>query len=238
MRPAPLRDGLFRGRCVLESLYVLPILLFSVVVHEIAHGWVALRLGDSTARDANRLTLNPVPHIDPIGSIAIPLLSLLTVRSVFVAWARPVPIDPANFRKPGRDSALVSIAGPLSNMALALCCTFAYILLSRLFGKVEIGAADLSAQMAVFLLIMFRQGITQNILLAVFNMIPIPPLDGSHVLMQLLPAEVGARYRQIGFFGIIMVLMLMQFAPVQHALYGIVASLRSPCEHIIISFRQ
>ena len=100
----------------MDSLYILPILLFSIVVHEVAHGWMALRLGDSTARDSGRLTLNPIPHIDPIGSIAIPLLSYLSAGSVFIAWAKPVPINPANFRNFRRDDILVSIIGPFSNL--------------------------------------------------------------------------------------------------------------------------
>src|SRR3989442_15287416 len=98
-----------------DQLSILPILLFSVVIHEISHGWMALRLGDTTARDLGRLTLNPVPHIDPVGSIIIPLFSLVTAGRAFIAWAKPVPINPNNFSRIRRDDILVSVVVPISN---------------------------------------------------------------------------------------------------------------------------
>ncbi len=212
----------------MDALYVLPVLLFSVVVHEVAHGWMALRLGDPTARDMGRLTLNPIPHIDPIGSIAIPLLSYLTAGAVFIAWAKPVPVNPMYFRNQRRDDILVSVVGPLSNLVVALACALFYVLTIRLVGPMENMNDGLSQNIAVFLLRMFAAGITLNIFLAVFNLIPVPPLDGSHVLASLLAADLGERYRQIGFFGILIVLVLMRVAPVRDAMYAVVLTIREP----------
>ena len=116
---------------MLEELYILPVLLFSVVIHEISHGYMALRLGDSTAKEMGRLTLNPIPHIDPMGSVVVPLFSLLVAGQVFIAWAKPVPINPLNFPNYRRDDLLVAAVGPLSNIVLAFVCSlFVIVLLS------------------------------------------------------------------------------------------------------------
>ena len=117
---------------MLRELYILPILLFSVIIHEISHGYAALKLGDPTARDSGRLTLNPIPHIDLMGSIIIPLFSLLTVGQVLIAWAKPVPVNPMNFSDYKRDEVIVSAVGPLSNLALALLCSLITIGLLQL----------------------------------------------------------------------------------------------------------
>ena len=138
---------------------------------------MALRLGDSTARDSGRLTLNPIPHIDPIGSIAIPLLSYLSVGSVFIAWAKPVPINPANFRNYRRDDILVSIVGPFSNLLVAFGCAVFYIISERVFGPLNLIEKNMQREIAEFFIHMFAAGITLNIFLAVFNLIPVPPLE-------------------------------------------------------------
>jgi Zn-dependent protease len=220
----------------LDSLYILPILLFSIVVHEVAHGWMALRLGDSTARDSGRLTLNPIPHIDPIGSIAIPLLSYLSVGSVFIAWAKPVPINPANFRNYRRDDILVSIVGPFSNLLVAFGCAVFYIISERVFGPLNLVEKNMQREIAEFFIHMFAAGITLNIFLAVFNLIPVPPLDGSHVLSSLLPAELGERYHQIGFFGILLVILLMRLDPFRNFIFTVVMTMRIPYEIFIHQF--
>jgi Zn-dependent protease len=214
----------------------LPILLFSIVVHEVAHGWMALRLGDSTARDSGRLTLNPIPHIDPIGSIAIPLLSYLSVGSVFIAWAKPVPINPANFRNYRRDDILVSIVGPFSNLLVAFGCAVFYIISERVFGPLNLVEKNMQREIAEFFIHMFAAGITLNIFLAVFNLIPVPPLDGSHVLSSLLPAELGERYHQIGFFGILLVILLMRLDPFRNFIFTVVMTMRIPYEIFIHQF--
>ena len=110
-------------RSYAENIYIIPILIFSVVIHEMAHAWVALKCGDTTAKDLGRITLNPIPHIDLFGSILIPLFSIIATGRVFIAWAKPVPIDGRNFRNFKRDDTLVTIAGPISNLLIAFLCT-------------------------------------------------------------------------------------------------------------------
>ncbi|HLA68632.1 MAG TPA: site-2 protease family protein, partial [Bacteroidota bacterium] len=171
----------------MEYLPLLPILLLSVILHEMAHGWMALKLGDPTARDLGRLTLNPIPHIDPIGSIIIPALSLFAAGTIFIAWAKPVPINPANFKHIRRDDILVSVVGPLSNLLVAALCAVFYGLVVTFTGSVNTMPEGMEREVAFFLLKMFSFGITMNIFLAVFNLLPVPPLDGSHVVASLLP---------------------------------------------------
>ncbi len=217
----------------LEQLYILPILLFSVVFHELAHGWMALRLGDTTARDMGRLTMNPIPHIDPVGSVLVPLISLITTGSVFIAWAKPVPVNPFNFSNYRRDDILVSVAGPLSNIIMALVCTIFYVLISRLapsevFSEPFGQTSNLTNSAFDFLLLMFKGGIIMNIGLAVFNLIPVPPLDGSHVLASFLPDTVADMYRSIGFYGIFLILFLMNWQPFASLIWTIISLIAYP----------
>ncbi|HEY5615623.1 MAG TPA: site-2 protease family protein [Bacteroidota bacterium] len=219
----------------MEGFALVPILLFSVIVHEMAHGYMALKLGDPTAKDLGRLTFNPLPHIDPIGSILVPLVSYLAAGTVFIAWAKPVPINPANFQNLRRDDILVSVVGPFSNLLVALMCTIGYILISQ-FIPTE--GADVSGveQMTFFLSDMMLMGITLNIYLAVFNMMPVPPLDGSHVVASLLPPALGEQYRRIGFFGILLILVLMRVDAVREAMASVVYVLLIPYQTIIQYF--
>jgi Zn-dependent protease len=220
---------------MIEQLYILPILLFSVIIHEIAHGYMALRLGDPTAKLMGRLTLNPVPHIDLIGSVFIPLFSLLTAGTVFIAWAKPVPVNPANFSRPRRDDVLVSIVGPGSNLVLALICSLAVIVVNAA-GAGIMGVLPPSAVDGIeFLLNMFYGGIQLNIILAVFNLIPIPPLDGSHVLAAFLPLPLALRYRSIGFAGILLLIFLMRIPLVSGTFYSIIDGIFMPFG-VLISF--
>lgn len=195
---------------MLDQLYILPILLFSVIVHEIAHGYMALRLGDHTAKDMGRLTLNPIPHIDPIGSIVVPLFSLLATGRVFIAWAKPVPVNPLNFSNFKRDDILVSIVGPLSNIFMALICAILFIVLQNLSPLIYSTNYEVLIDVWNFLAKMFLGGVYLNIVLAVFNMLPIPPLDGSHVVASILPDQISNQYRNIGFFGIFIIILLMR----------------------------
>jgi len=204
---------------MLEQLYVIPILLFSVVIHEMAHGWLALRAGDTTARDMGRLTLNPIPHIDLVGSILVPLFSLLAAGRIFIAWAKPVPVNPYNFRDFKRDDMLISLAGPVSNLCLALACSVMVILLGVAAPAVAGTNVAILGRFWEFLLKMFYGGVYLNVVLAIFNLIPIPPLDGSHVLASFLPDELAERYRRLGFFGIFAVIMLMR-VPAFNAGFG------------------
>ncbi|MBI4429695.1 MAG: site-2 protease family protein [Ignavibacteriales bacterium] len=212
----------------MENLYVLPILLFSIVIHEISHGWMALRLGDPTARDLGRLTLNPIPHIDPVGSVLVPLMSYIAAGTVFIAWAKPVPVNPMNFSNYRRDDILVSVVGPVSNLLIALACSILYVLFAKFTGNLEGENIGMLQYSSTFFTKMFSYGIAMNIYLAVFNLIPVPPLDGSHVVSSLLPPQVGERYRQIGFAGILIIILLMRLQPVRDAVVSTVQFILVP----------
>jgi Zn-dependent protease len=218
---------------MIEHLFIIPILLFSVIIHEIAHGWVALRLGDPTAKSMGRLTLNPIPHIDPIGSVIVPLLSLAAAGTVFIAWAKPVPIDPRNFQRPRRDDVLVSIAGPIANVILACFCTIAVIVLAQILKGMGSGNAGLGSEVTLFLLQMFYAGVTLNVVLAFFNLIPVPPLDGSHVLVSLLPAGAALHVRRIGFFGVFVLIALLRVPAVASAFHTAIVAIVSPFQSVI-----
>lgn len=217
------------GSKYLENVYIIPILIFSVVIHEMAHAWVALKCGDTTAKDLGRITLNPIPHIDLFGSILIPLFSILATGQVFIAWAKPVPIDPRNFSHFKRDDTLVTIAGPLSNLIIAFVCVFltaAVYYITIAIGPVK---GSIEYEFLNYLIKMFHMGITLNVMLAVFNMLPIPPLDGSHILANVLPDEMAFRYRQIGFMGIFIILALFNFVPGFTKLFiGIISFVAKP----------
>jgi Zn-dependent protease len=198
---------------------------------------MALKLGDPTARDMGRLALNPAPHIDPIGSILVPLISYFAAGTVFIAWAKPVPVDPTNFRKYRRDDILVSIVGPGSNLVVALLCVFLFIVAEKVAGPTDLTASGVGLNAASFLKNVFYVGIPLNIFLAVFNLIPVPPLDGSHVLASLLPGKVAHHYRQIGFAGILLLIILMRVAPVWHAVLAVVRIVLVPYSVILGIFR-
>ena len=181
------------------DLFALPVLLFSVVVHEVAHAWQARREGDTTAEQLGRITLNPVKHLDPIGSVAMPLMLYFAHSPVMFGYAKPVPVDPRNYRNPRAGDIRVSLAGIVSNLILAVLFTLATAVCWKL---------DLRGGMSA-LTRMFEDGIFINLLLAVFNLIPIPPLDGSHVLYQLLPEGLRDGYRRVAPFGFLIVLSLL-----------------------------
>ncbi len=162
---------------MLEILVLIIILLFSVIIHEVAHGEMANYLGDPTAKYAGRLTLNPINHLDPIGSILLPALLIITGAGFIIGWAKPVPVNPYNFRDQKYGSAKVGLAGPLANIFLAIF----FGLLLRFFPFE-------STQFFMGLEPVFAFIVFINLLLAVFNLLPIPPLDGSHILFTFLPA--------------------------------------------------
>lgn len=197
-------------------------------MHEVAHGWTALRLGDTTARDLGRLTFNPLPHIDLFGSILVPLFAFLAQLPLMLAWAKPVPINPANFRMPRRDDMLVAVMGPFSNFAIAFLCVFAYAAVAFLAPNVLTGEEGVTAGFFEFLRKMFAAGITINVFLGVFNLLPIPPLDGSHVLASLLPPAVGEKFRELGFLGLFLVIFLLNMPQVQEMLVVVVRWLSVP----------
>ena len=217
----------------MENLHIIPVLLFSVIVHEVAHGWMALRLGDPTARDEGRITFNPIPHIDPVGSVLLPAILVMTGASFFLAWAKPVPVNPANFKNPRRDDILVSAIGPISNLVVALVCALGFVLVYHLVQGGDHDPATVSGYAAEVALNMLSVGIPLNIVLALFNLIPVPPLDGSHVLASLLPKRLADAYRQVGFFGILVLLVAMRWEPFQAAFSMVRSWLQLPYDLLI-----
>lgn len=189
----------------LSSLMVaLPVLLFSVIVHEVAHGWMALRCGDPTARDAGRLTFNPIPHIDLFMTILLPLFLIISHSMFIIGGAKPVPINPYNFRRGEKDGVLVSFAGPGSNILLALLAFGLSIL--------DVTAFRLTG-LPVFLPLLnfLNMFIVINLFLANFNLIPIPPLDGSHILVYFLKGEARRNYQKLqraGFLPFVLFILL------------------------------
>lgn len=188
----------------MELLLFLPILLLSVVVHEVAHAWQARREGDDTAYRLGRITFNPISHLDPVGSFLVPLVLWFTSGGLLFGWAKPVPVNPANYRDYRGGDIRVSLAGIVSNVMLAL-----------LFTIVAAGLAPFAGSPGMFstLFAMARIGIFINLILAFFNLIPIPPLDGSHVLYHFLPSGLRGRYREMGRYGLLIIMGLVFFVP-------------------------
>ena len=162
------------------------VLLFSLSVHESAHAWMALQMGDDTAARQGRITLNPIPHIDPIGTVMVPLLQMLWGGVPLLAWAKPTPVAGQNLRRLARGHVMVAGAGPVSNLLLAFLSTAALFVLSR---TPAVGVTPLIALLQI--------GINVNVLLAIFNLVPLPPLDGSWVASWGLPRNLGERYDRV-----------------------------------------
>jgi len=181
------------------AISLIPI-LFAITVHEVAHGWVANKLGDPTARMLGRLTLNPIKHIDPVGTVLVPGVLLLLGGFIF-GWAKPVPITWRNLKKPRRDMALVAIAGPLSNLIMA--CFW-----SILF-KLSLGLHPQLTNLAFALMTMSQIGVMVNIVLMVLNLIPLPPLDGSRVVSSFLTPRAASQYERLEPYGFFILLILM-----------------------------
>jgi len=187
---------------IVFTIIGLVILLFSAILHEIAHGYVAERLGDPTARLMGRLTLDPRKHIDPFLSILLPLMLFLSHSPIIFGGAKPVPVDPFNLKDGRKDMALVSLAGPLTNVLLAIAAS---ILLKGLsfFGDASIIIALLRVILTMI--------VSYNLLLAIFNLIPIPPLDGSKIFSLILPEKEAAAFLSLGQIGIFVLLFLLAF---------------------------
>lgn len=186
-----------------EFLLVAPVLLFSMVAHEFAHGYAALKQGDPTAFQLGRLTWNPVKHIDPFFTVILPLLTFFTGGFIF-GGAKPVPVVPRNYRNPRRGDIIVSLAGIVSNLVIAVGC----VLLTYLLGLLARAVPALSDTVAL-LQRMAMFGVLFNLILAMFNLLPLPPLDGSHVVKYLLPPAWAIRYQQIGVYGILILMVLL-----------------------------
>ena len=180
-----------------------------MVAHEYAHGYAALKQGDPTAFQLGRLTWNPLKHIDPLMTVVMPIVTFVSA-GFFFGGAKPVPVNPRNYRQYRRGDIIVSLAGIASNLALAVACTMLIIV----FGIIGSGAGALRGPAATLQAMMYV-GVLFNLLLAFFNLLPIPPLDGSHVFKYLLPPAWAIRYQQIGFLGLFLVIIvIMSFSPV------------------------
>jgi len=207
------------------GLVTLIILIFSAILHEIAHGFVAERFGDPTARLAGRLTLNPKKHIDPFMSILLPLALMLSSSPVIFGAAKPVPIDPFNLKEGRKDIALVALSGPLTNIILAVIASIVVHILNLIAPPTNIG---------LYILHWFFLNIAElNLLLAIFNLVPIPPLDGSKVFSLLLPRELANAYLSLSSIGFILILFLLMFHAGPYSLGSIIGNLLSFSEKLL-----
>ena len=180
------------------AVAVIPV-LFAITLHEVAHGWVARRFGDHTAELAGRLTLNPLKHIDPVGTVIVPALMLFLTGFLF-GWAKPVPVNFRGLRNPRRDMVLVAAAGPASNILMAV----GWAIVARI-----VHGLGIEGQSAVYFLAMAQVGVLINVILAVFNMFPLPPLDGGRVLSGLLPPQQALKLERIAPYTLPILILLM-----------------------------
>ncbi len=180
------------------AVWAAPI-LFAITLHEAAHGWVANKLGDPTAKNLGRITINPIKHIDPVGTVVVPLF-LAMVSPFVLGWAKPVPIQPRYFKSPLLDMALVAVAGPVSNFFMA--CFWA-MFIQLVYMSLE------HSHLLTFLAEMGKNGIIINIVLMVLNLLPIPPLDGGRVVAGVLPPKLAMPFMQLERFGMVIILILL-----------------------------
>ena len=179
-------------------------LVFAIVFHEIAHGWVADAFGDPTAREQKRLSPNPIRHVDPIGTVALPLVLAVSGAPVF-GWAKPVPVVARRLRNPRIHMMLVAMAGPATNLLLGLVAVLALAAAGSAMAPSSPGGAFVLANLENFLVI--------NVFLAIFNLLPIPPFDGSHVVEGLLPRPLAKRYAKFGKYGFLLLILLLVVVP-------------------------
>jgi Zn-dependent protease len=208
-----------------EALILFGCLVVAVIIHEVSHGVVALWCGDTTAKRAGRLTLNPVPHIDPLGSIVVPAMGALAGLPI-LGWAKPVPVNPAGLRQPRRDMVLVSLAGPATNFLLAFVA--ALVTRALIDSPAELGRAfdDQSPDLLVQIVFYFA---VVNVLLGTFNLLPIPPLDGSALVERALPERWLPLWHRYRVYGLLILLGLVFFT-------GIISEIVSPVYDALLDF--
>jgi len=209
------------------------VFLFAISVHESAHAWMAHRLGDPTAYMLGRVTLNPIKHIDPVGTVLLPLLAVVA-HLPMIGWAKPTPVNTRHFKHLVRDDILTSVAGPVSNFLTAIVATLMLLLISlsgsgneMVQGLVQNGeVADTNSVLMPIVLLLYN-GMIINVLLGVFNLIPVPPLDGSHVLRHFLPDGIRQVYDRMGIFALVLLFAVggsflrAIFVPVIHLFTGV-----------------
>jgi len=204
---------------IVLKIFQYVILLFALSLHEAAHAWMASRLGDQTARMLGRVTLNPIKHIDPIGTVLIPLAMLFLPGAgrLLFGWARPTPVNTRNFKRVVRDDILTTLAGPASNIAAAVASLIALIIVAKatptgaiVVKGLAMGMLDPSlmagSPMIFPMVVLFYMGIVLNLFLAAFNLLPLPPLDGSHIIRHLLPYNALRVYDSLGMLSLILIL--------------------------------
>lgn len=194
----------------LVAVWALPV-IFAITLHEVAHGWAALKFGDKTALMLGRLTLNPLKHIDPIGTVIVPLVLVVLGGFVF-GWAKAVPVDTRNFKKPAANMAWVALAGPAANLLMAIGWAF--------LTKLGTVMYESSPDMAQFIIYSGIAGVSINLILMVLNLIPIPPLDGSRVLSAFLPKPLAWQYNRLEPYGFFILLGLLFFGILTPLLLG------------------
>jgi len=196
---------------VIEIVVLAPPILLAVTFHEVAHGYVADKLGDPTARLAGRLTLNPLKHLDVVGTLVFFITRM-------IGWAKPVPINPYNLRRPKKDMIWVALAGPCTNLALAVICSALY---RSMVPNLEVGSNELPHTLLVIFALMLRTGVVVNVGLAIFNVIPIPPLDGSRILTGILPPGPALIYSRLERFGFLILLALVFTGALNHVIFPV-----------------
>ena len=198
-----------------DILFQLIVFLFAISVHESAHAWMANRRGDPTARMLGRVTLNPIKHIDPVGTVLLPLIAAVA-HFPMIGWAKPTPVDPRNFKHPVLDDIFTSVAGPVSNFLVAICALLALLLIklsSPLGQQIVFGipygmiSPEMNSALVPSSLLLYEL-MRINIILGVFNLIPVPPLDGSHVLRHFLPPSALRVYDTLGMFALMALVFL------------------------------
>jgi len=219
-------------------------LLFAMVLHEYAHGWVANRCGDPTAKLQGRLTMNPLAHIDPFGSVILPLLCLLMPGGFFLGWAKPVPVDPRLMHQPRRDMALVAAAGPGMNLALAIGSALLFTVLLSLDASVAeywssadetLPPRSLQTMITLPLAVMAVYSLLINVLLMLFNLIPIPPLDGGRILTSLLPPRPALTLMRLEPYGMFILVALIMFDPQIRLIHTVTTTLTHAVSSGILS---